>query len=57
MTEYKDWYDESEYVEDIYGDEIKVGDEYFVNEYKELIHRKNLLNYLIENCDYEERER
>lgn len=49
--------EESRYMEDIYGDEIKIGDEYYINENKDLIHCNNFIEYAEEVLDLEKRER
>ena len=47
----KEYFDEEEYLEDIYGDEIKVGDIYYEDDNANLIHEKNLVFYLLDNND------
>lgn len=58
----KEYYDEEEYLEDIYGDEIKVGDEYY--EFKLInldriyyVHEKNLKIFALDELDLIKRER
>ena len=52
-----EYVEEERYVEDIYGDEIKVGDVYYIDEYNELIHESNLIKYLLEYHELKRRER
>ena len=49
--------EENRYIEDIYGDEIKVGDEYYRNKHDELIHSKNLAQYALDTCELHKKTR
>ena len=53
----KDYFDEDEYLEDIFGDEIKLGDKFvrFKNQF--LVHEKNLLEFLLDENDLKLEER
>ena len=49
--------EENRYMEDIYGDEIKDGDDYYVNEYDELIHSDNFVQYAEEELNVNKKTR
>ena len=49
--------EENRYIEDIYGDEIKHDDEYYINEHDELIHSKNLAQYALDACELHKKTR
>jgi len=49
--------EENRYIEDIYGDEIKVGDEYYRNKFDELIHSKNFIQYAEDELDLNKKTR
>ena len=49
--------EEGKYVEDIYGDSIGIGDEYYINEHDELIHSKNLAQYALDTCELHKKTR
>lgn len=49
--------EEKRYLEDIYGDEIKVGDDYYRNKHDELIHSKNFIQYAEEELDLNKKTR
>ena len=53
----KEYLDEEEYLEDIYGDEIKVGDGFYLTKEGNPIHEKNLIEYLLDTHDLRRRER
>lgn len=58
----KDYFDENEYVEDIYGDEIKVGDGFYrikgyCNLTLFLVHEKNFLQFAEDELDVKKEER
>jgi len=49
--------EENRYLEDIYGDEIKVGDEYYRNKHDELVHSKNFIQYAEDELDLNKKTR
>ena len=61
----KDYFDEEEYLEDIYGDEIKVGDGFYrikelVRGYQtrvNLVHEKNFVQYCEDELQTKKEER
>lgn len=49
--------EENRYIEDIYGDEIKIGDTYYINQHDELIHEKNVLQYALDELPINKKTR
>ena len=56
-----EYLDEEEYLEDIYGDEIKVGDDYYLFKdkfgFKYLISEKNIMQFAKDELDLKKEER
>ena len=58
----KDYFDEDEYIEDVYGDEIKAGDGYYrvdVGKWKreDVVHEKNIIQFIKDEYGLEKEER
>ena len=53
----KDYFDEDEYLEDIFGDEIKNNDGFYRIKNQFLVHEKNLLEFLLDENDLKLEER
>lgn len=53
----KEYFDEDEYLEDIYGDEIKVGDGFFRWKNEFLVHEKNFVEFFKDEFDLKMEER
>ena len=59
----KEYFDEDEYLEDIYGDEIKVGDGFYrmkkmySKEVSFLVHGKNFVQFAQDELDVKKEER
>ena len=49
--------EENRYIDDIFGDEIKIGDDYYMNENDELIHSKNFIQYAEDELDLNKKTR
>ena len=56
-----EYLDEDEYLEDIYGDEIKVGDDYYLFKdkfgFEYLISEKNIMQFAKDELDLKKKER
>ena len=48
---------EGRYLEDIFGEEIKPGDTYFIDNHGQLIHSKSLVEYVTKDLDFVKYER
>ena len=53
----KDYFDEEEYLEDIYGDEIKNGDKFIRFKNQFLVHEKNFIRFAEDEIDTHREER
>ncbi len=49
--------EENRYIEDVFGEEIKIGDEYYRNKHDELIHSKNFMQYAEEELELHKKTR
>lgn len=53
----KQYFDDDDYLEDIYGDEVKNGEGFYRIKNQFLVHEKNILEFLIEENDLKREER
>ena len=53
----REYFDEDEYLEDIFGDEIKIGDGFYRIKNQFLVHEKNFLEFAQEELDVKREER
>lgn len=49
--------EENRIIEDVYGEQINIGDEYYINEHDELIHANSLPQYALDHCDLNKKTR